>query len=144
MHSNAEILTAVLTHWLQPMSEAVASRLLGDRLAGINEWAKKLFPLSANYSITQELNFLVSPVMNSMLSPAVNRMLAASGVEDAAIPQFAHNIVKSMRQEVDTKGRITVFDTFILSSSDVAALEDLLNKNLPLTTAAVEEYRVQI
>lgn len=143
MHSNAEILTAVLTHWLQPMSEAVASRVLGNKLGGINEWAKKLFPLPANYSITQELNFLISPTMSAMLAPAVKNMLASSGIDDATIPQFAHNIAKSMRNEADQKGRITVFDTFILSSTDVATLQDLLNKNLPLTTAP-EEYRVQI
>ena len=143
MHSNAEILTAVLTYWLQPMSEAVASRVLGNKLGGINEWAKKLFPLPANYSITQELNFLISPTMSAMLAPAVKNMLASSGIDDAAIPQFANNIAKSMRNEADQKGRITVFDTFILSSTDVATLQDLLNKNLPLTTAT-EEYRVQI
>lgn len=79
MHSNAEILTAVLTYWLQPMSEAVASRVLGNKLDRINEWAKKLFPLPANYSITQELNFLISPTMSAMLAPAVKNMLASSG-----------------------------------------------------------------
>lgn len=143
MHSNAEILTAVLTHWLQPMSEAVASRLLGNKLGGINEWAKKLFPLPSNYSITQELNFLITPTMNAMLGPTVNRLLASSGIEDSAIPQFAHNLAKSMRQEAETKGRITVFDTFILSSTDVATLQDLLAKNLPITATA-DEYQVQL
>jgi FPC/CPF motif-containing protein YcgG len=141
MHSNAEILTAVLAHWLQPMSEAVASIALGNKLGGINEWAKKLFPLPSNYSITQELNFLVAPTMKAMLTPAVRNMLASSGIEDSAIPQFASNLAKSMREEADRKGRVTIFDTFILSSSDIATLQDLLAKNLPITTAT-DEYQV--
>lgn len=143
MHSNADILTAVLAHWLKPMSEAVASRVLGNRLSGINEWAKKLFPLPANYSITQELNFLISPTMNAMIGPAVAKMLASSGIDDTAIPQFAHNLAKSMRNEAEQKGRITLFDTFILSSTDIATLQDLLSKNLPIT-AAQDEYQVQL
>lgn len=143
MHSNADILTAVLTHWLQPMSEAVASRVMGSKLNGINEWAKKLFPLSANYSITQELSFLMQPTVNALLAPAVTRVLASSGIDDASIPQYAHELVKAMRKETEEKGAITVFDTFVLSSSDVDSLQNLLDKNLPLS-ATTSSYEVQI
>lgn len=143
MHSNAEILTAVITHWVSPMSEAVANSVLGTKLMGVNEWAKKYFPLPVNYNVTQELGFLLRPTVNAMLGPAISRVLQSSGIEDSDIPKYAHELAKSMRNEANEKGVVTVFDTFILSESDIITLQDLLNKNLPITTAG-ESYQVQI
>lgn len=131
MHTNAEILTAVMTRWLKPMGSAVFDMILGQKMEGINEWAKKIFPLPANYSIKDDLGFLLKPSVDMMVAPYVRNLLQQSGVDDAHIPEYAHRLVKAMSDECMRKGNITLFDSIVINMDDVNHLCDLLEKNLP-------------
>lgn len=139
-YSNADKLTAVLSHWLKPMGEAVGKRLLGNRLSGIDTWIKGVFPVSQDYSIMNDLSFLMKPSVDMLMSPAISKMLAESGVADEAIPEWAHKLTCEMHKEVQRSGSITMFDAITLNESDVAELKGLLERNLPMP--AKEEYQL--
>lgn len=140
MTSNVDKLTAVLTHWLRPMGDSVVNLIIGDKLNGINAWAKSVFPLPSNYTIMNDLGFLLNPSFEMMVSPAIRRVLDGSGVDEEHMPAYAHRLADAMYDECMKKGSITIFGDIILRGDDIICLQDLLDKNLP--DEGYEEYQV--
>lgn len=113
------------------MGDSVIDILLKDKLSGVNEWARRTFPVGANYSIANDVAFLFRPTMNALVTPTIKEMLAKSGVADADIPLWANEMVDAMEEEVDNKGEITLFGSIVFHKEDIDGLKNLIEKNLP-------------
>jgi len=143
MHTNSEILTAVLVTWVKPMADKVIANVISrnDGVVAANEWVKKYFPVASNYSIVNDLSFLAVPATEIMLAPLIRNGVAKLGIEDADIPEYAAKIADSAMAEAKKTGSITLFDTIEIEKSDLEQLRNLLKRNLPVK--AEERYEVK-
>lgn len=143
-HKNSEILTAVLAHWLKPMMDAIVTNHIGksDSVIAANEWVKKYFPVTGNYSIVNDLSFLVAPAIDVLLTPFVKNGIVKLGLDEEGIPAYASKLVDSLIAEAKAKGKVTLFNTIEFEENDFVKLRCLLEKNLPMTTTT-EEYQVK-
>lgn len=140
MTTNIDKLTAVLVHWLQPMGEQVFNLVFGNKLTGINTWARNMFKLSPDYTITNDLGFLIKPSFDMMVAPAIKSMLHSANVDDAHIPAYAPRLADTLAEECASKGNITIFGDMIFSEADISHLRELIDKNMPCED--VEDYHV--
>lgn len=140
--SNSDKLIAVIVEWARPMvSAVVASRInKAPQVAAANAWVKKYFPVSADYSIVNDLAFLVQPVGEVMIEPIVRNAISSAGLDDAGIPQYADKLVNSLLEEAEKKGKVSLFNAIELDKSDFERLQQLLQRNLPITKT--EKYEV--
>ena len=75
-------------------------------------------------------------VTGSLVQPMLNRYL--SQLDDASIPQMAHNIVDKALEQ----GHLTLFEgNIIFDEADLRQLKRLLDLNLPVN--AEETYKVK-
>ena len=137
MHSNIEILTAVIVTWAKPMVDEIVANRLGNLqpVATASEWVKKYFPVPNNYSIVNDLSFLAVPASEMMVGNFVRNSLEKLNVKDGDIPEYASKIVDSLIAEAEKKGCVSLFNTIELEKADLEKLRYLLRKNLP-----VEEF----
>lgn len=137
MHSNIEILTAVIVTWAKPMVDKIVANRLGNLqpVATASEWVKKYFPVPNNYSIVNDLSFLAVPASEMMVGNFVRTGLEKLNVSDKDVPAYAARIVDSLIAEAEKKGCVSLFNTVELEKSDLEKLRYLLDKNLP-----VEEF----
>ena len=137
MHSNIEILTAVIVTWAKPMVDEIVANRLGNLqpVATASEWVKKYFPVPNNYSIVNDLSFLAVPASEMMVGNFVRTGLEKLNVSDKDVPAYAARIVDSLIAEAEKKGCVSLFNTIELEKSDLEKLRYLLRKNLP-----VEEF----
>ena len=142
MHSNRQILSAVLANWAKPLIDEVLVSRLGalQPVAAANEWVKKYFPVAKNYSIVKDLAFLAVPAKEIIIEPAVGNAIERMGVSDEQIPAYAAKIVNSLLDEAEKNGKVTLFNTIELDKSDFERLKSLLEKNLPFEEK--ETYKV--
>lgn len=142
MHSNRQILSAVLANWAKPLIDEVLVSRLGSlqQVAAANEWVKKYFPVAKNYSIVKDLAFLAVPATEIIIEPAVGKAIERLGVSDEQIPSYAAKIADSLLEEAEKNGKVTLFNTIELEKSDFEKLKSLLEKNLPV--AETESYVV--
>lgn len=143
MHTNSEILTAVLVAWAKPM----ADRIIADIIAGnegvvaANEWVRKYFPVAANYSIVNDLSFLAVPATELMLTPIVRNGIAKLNIGEDDIPEYAAKIVDSAIAEAKKNNGLTLFNKIEIEKSDLEQLRGMLKRNLPVV--ASERYEVK-
>lgn len=143
MHSNRQILSAVLATWSKPLVDEVLISRLGELqpVQVANEWVKKYFPVPKKYSIVRELSFLALPAMEIAIEPAVGHAIERLGVSDEQIPEYASKIANSLLEEAEKKGKVTIFNKIELEKSDFERLKSLLEKNLPFDSET-EPYTV--
>ena len=143
MYSNLEKLTAVLVHWAKPMIDTVVAERLGrfQPVQAANEWVKKYFPVSGNYSIVNDLSFLAVPATEFVMEPIIRNAVGKLNLSDAEIPEYASKLVGSMINEAERVGKVTVFNLLEFEKSDFESLADLLEKNLPV--GKVSKYQVK-
>lgn len=142
MFSNLEKLTAVLVTWAKPMIDTVLAERIGkfQPVQAANEWVKKYFPVSGNYSIVNDLSFLAIPAAEMVVEPMIRNAIGKLNLSDEMIPGYAAKLVGSMIDEADKKGKVTLFNLLEFEKSDFEKLRDLLDKNLPVSE--VHKYQV--
>ena len=142
MHSNKQILSAVVSSWAKPIVDAVLMTKLGELgpIAAASEWVKKYFPVPENYSIVNDLSFLAIPAMEIAIEPAVSNAVSKLGVSDEQIPAYAAKIADALMAEAEKNGSVTLFNKIVLEKSDFERLKTLLEKNLPFECS--EPYKV--
>ncbi|MBP5401383.1 MAG: hypothetical protein J6Y35_07130 [Bacteroidales bacterium] len=142
MHSNSQILAAVIANWAKPLVDQVLVARIGalPPITAASEWVKKYFPVAGNYSIVNDIAFLAVPATEIIIEPMVINGIAKLGVSDEQIPEYAAKLVDAMLAEAKKNGKVTLFNTIELEKSDFEKLKKLLDKNLPAT--ADEKYTV--
>lgn len=137
MYTNAQILSAVINKWSQPLIKT----LLGSKVQSIGfiqaleNKVKSSGWVSPNWSMMAELSPIMESVTGSIMAPVLNKYL--SMVDDASIPQMAHDIV----DEALKQGKLSILEGKIeLETEDLIELKNLLNYNLPIKEGQI--YKV--
>lgn len=129
MHTNSQILSAVISHWAQPMIGQIVAEKMGSIpvLGAAENWIKNLGIVSPNYSIMKDLMPVIGGVSNELVTPFLNRYLAM--MDDAALPAMAHGIVDKAIEN----GELSLAEGFlIIEEPDLKRLKRLLELNLPM------------
>lgn len=129
MYTNAQILSAVLTHWAQPFMGSLLAGKVGSvpALAMAENWIKTLGIVSANYSIVKDLMPIVGGASEMIIQPMLSNYLSMVG--DDALPAMAHGIVDKAIES----GELSLAEGFLtFEESDLKKLKRLLELNLPL------------
>lgn len=129
MHTNSQILSAVISHWAQPMiGQIVAGKMSSIPALGMAEnWIKNLGIVSPNYSIMKDLMPVIGGISGELVTPFLNKYLAM--VNDSALPAMAHGIVDKAIEN----GELSLAEGFlIIEEPDLKRLKRLLELNLPL------------
>ena len=129
MYTNAQILSAVINKWSQPLIKT----LLGSKvqslgfIQAIENKVRSMGWVSPNWSMMAELSPIMEGITGSIMTPVLNKYL--SMVDDASIPQMAHDIV----DEALKQGKLSIFEGKVeLETEDLIELKNLLNYNLPI------------
>lgn len=129
MYTNAQILSAVINKWSQPLIKT----LLGGKvqslgfIQALENKVRSMGWVSPNWSMMAELSPIMEGVTGSIMTPILNKYL--SMVDDASIPQMAHDIV----DEALKQGKLSILEGKIeLETEDLIELKNLLNYNLPI------------
>lgn len=139
-YTNTDKLASVVSHWIRPMGESLADVVFKDKLQGINEWARRTFPVGQNYSIANEIGFLFQPTIDAMMIPSLKSMISKMGIADEDIPKWAHGILDELESKVNSEGQIVLMESFVFKADDIALLRDLVDKNLPIVET--EKYEI--
>ncbi len=137
-YSNAQILSAVLNKYMQPLVNTLAMSKLQavPFVQGIENKVKSMGWVSSNWSIVSELAPYTEAVSASLIGPILTQYI--SNIPDEAIPELAHGIVDKAILE----GELKLIDGYIsFDKHDLDKLKTLLNINLPLSQS-VEGYIV--
>ena len=129
MYTNAQILAAVVSQWMQPLVGSLVMDKVGSipALGAAENWVKNLGIVSPNYSIIKDLMPIMGGVSEVVVQPMLSRYL--SMVDDASIPAMAHGIVDKAIEN----GELTLAEGYItFEESDLKRLKRLLELNLPL------------
>lgn len=130
MYTNAQILSAVINKWAQPVIRTFLQgkvQSLGF-LQNIEAKVKSTGWVSPNWSLTQDLSPIMEGVTGSIVTPVLSKYL--SMVDDASIPKMAHDIV----DEALKQGKLSILEGKVeLETEDLIELKQLLNYNLPVT-----------
>ena len=137
--TNAQILSAVVNKWAQPLVQTFAGMKLQTIpfISNLEAKLKSTGWFSPNWSISNDIAPLFQPITGSLIEPMLNKYL--SQIDDAEIPKMAHTMVDnlmSQEQIVLLEGKVTI------EKSDLEALKKLLNFNLPLNESN-EQYIVK-
>lgn len=137
-YSNAQILSAVLAKWGQPLAEAVVGGKLMRLpfLANIEAKIKSTGWVSPMWSLGKEISPLLGNVSSKMLEPIIANYI--KGVPDVMLPQLAHSIVDNA---ISAEGLKLFEDNIEIELEDLKELKRLLRYNLPITL--VDEYEVR-
>ena len=129
MYTNAQILSAVINKWSQPLIKT----LLGGKvqslgfIQAIENKVRSMGWVSPNWSMMAELSPIMEGITGSIITPVLNKYL--SMVDDASIPQMAHDIV----DEALKQGKLSILEGKVeLETEDLIELKNLLNYNLPI------------
>lgn len=136
-YTNAQILSAVLNKWLQPVVLQLSQTKMQSFgfVQAIENKVKSTGWVSPNWTLTRELAPIIEPITNSIVQPMLNKYL--SNVPDEAIPAMAHGIIDKAMAD----GQLELMEgKFVFEKEDLQELKNLLNYNLPLSE--VSEYKV--
>ena len=129
MYTNAQILSAVVSQWMQPLIGSFVTSKIGNipRLGAAENWVKNLGIVSPNYSIIKDLMPIIGGASDVIVVPMLNKYL--SMVDDASLPAMAHGIVDKAIEN----GELSLAEGYItFEESDLKRLKRLLELNLPL------------
>lgn len=138
MFSNRQKLAAVLSKWLQPALQQLASEkfMRLPFLANIEAKIKSTGWVSPMWSMANEVTPLLGGVVTQVVEPMIAEYL--NGIPDQAIPKMAHQLVENAMKQ----GQLSLFEgNVVFELCDLEELHKLLKYNLPV----VEEecYKVK-
>lgn len=128
-YTNAQILSAVLNRWLQPVIQQFASQRLSSIpiFAGIENKIRSTGWVRPTWSLATELSPFMQEITGIMVEPLLSQYI--SKIPDGAIPVAAHTVV----DKAISNGGLSLFDGNVtFETSDLKELKDLLDYNLPL------------
>ena len=128
-YTNAQILSAVLNRWLQPVVQQLAGQRLASLplFAGIENKIRSTGWVRPTWSLAAELAPFMQEITGTMVEPLLGQYL--SKVPDEAIPSMAHSITDKAIAE----GVLSLFDGNVtFEAADLQELKKLLEYNLPL------------
>lgn len=137
-YTNSQILSAVLSKFLQPLVQLYGGGWLSSLPAVkmIENKVRAMGIVSQGWSITKEAAPLIEGVSGSVITPILNNQL--SKIDDAQLPYIAHSIVDSAIKN----GKLELLEGMVeIDESDLKSLKKLLDINLPLP--ANMEYMVK-
>lgn len=132
--TNAQILTAVLLKWSEPVLPAIANTAIGGlskNLFPVEKFLKNWGLASENWSINSEIQSIVSAGGAKVVRPFLENYI--SKIPDAMIPEIVHGYVDGAIQQ----GSLTIFDKFTFEKSDLEELKKYLDCNLPFSEKEV-------
>lgn len=136
--SNAEILSAVLNRWVQPLIGAFVSGNMQSLpfIQAVENKVKSMGWVSPRWSLFSELSPVMEGITGNIVAPILNRYL--SQVDDRSIPKLAHDIVDNALRN----GELRILEgKVVFEKSDLEELKRLLDLNLPFDKT--EEYEVK-
>ena len=140
-YTNAQILSAVLSNFLEPLVNPIITQLANNGIGNmpavrmIENKIKSWGIVNPNWTLANELTPFTDIVFGKVISPMINKYV--SQLPDEAIPKMAHGIV----DKAISNGEMSILDGYItLDIDDLKRLKNLLNWNLPLDNT--EEYTV--
>lgn len=139
MFSNRQILSAVISRWLQPAINDMASAKLMQLpfLANIEAKVKSTGWVSPMWSMANEVAPLLGGVTTQLVEPMISQYL--QGIPDEAIPKMAHQLVEN----AIAQGQLTLFEgNVVFELCDLEELQKLLKYNLPIKEE--ECYKVKL
>ena len=137
MYTNAQILSAILSTFLQPVVNNISSSYLKKIpfLGSVENKIKSMGFASPNWSLSDELAPFSEVISSSMIEPMLNKYI--SNVPDESLPKIAHSLV----DKAISNGELRILDGYItLDMNDLTRLKNLLNWNLPITET--DTYKV--
>lgn len=129
MHSNVEILSAVVAKWLQPLVATIAASKIDKIpfLANIESKIKSTGWVRSDWSITSELSPFMPSMAQTFIEPALRN--AMGNIADDQIPAFAFGLVDAAIEN----GSLEILDGNVkFDRDDLQRLRRLLELNLPL------------
>lgn len=129
MHSNVEILSAVVAKWLQPLVATIATSKIDKIpfLANIESKIKSTGWVRSDWSITSELSPFMPSMAQTFIEPALRN--AMGNIADDQIPAFAFGLVDTAIEN----GSLEILDGNVkFDRDDLQRLRRLLELNLPL------------
>lgn len=138
MYTNAQILSAVLTKWLEPaILQMGAGKLMGiPALAALQNKVRATGWVSPNWSMVAELAPIINKVGGRIAEPMISAFI--SQYPDADLPGIAHSIVDAAIEQ----GKLEIMEgTVTFDLPDLQNLKSLLNYNLPM--GSVHAYHVK-
>lgn len=137
-YTNSQILSAVLSKFLQPLVQMYGGEKLASLpfVKAIENKARATGFVSGKWSLMKEIAPLMENVSGKLITPVLNGYL--SKMDDAQLPYMAHSIVDS----AIANGKLELLDGAIeFEKSDLHELKRLLNINLPLKEGDVYEVK---
>ncbi len=132
--TNAEKITSALIDWANPMLDDIAAQVIGKNqtMTVATEWIRKYFPVSAEYSLWNDLKFLASPLMQAGISRMMTQGIQSLGLADEELPEYARGILASIRQEAESKGQLQLLERYTFTADEVRSLCDKVEANLQM------------
>ena len=140
MFTNAQILSAVLNKWAQPFIKTMLTSKVNSIgfLHNIETRIRATGWVAPNWQLMQDLSPMMDSITGSIVTPMLTRYI--SQLDDATIPQMAHNIV----DDAIKNGSLTLFDgKVVFEQEDLQELKNLLNYNLPIKAEDVYHVRTE-
>lgn len=138
--TNAQILTAVILKWGEPVIPVMMGNTLNGISAGmlpVEKLFKSIGLAGPGWQISNEINSLAAIGGARMVRPFLERFL--SRIPDPMIPQIAHEYVDAAIKN----GKISILDEyFTFDRDDLVELKKYLECNLPYQKE--EEYVVKV
>ena len=132
MYRNADILSAVLNKWAQPLIGTFINSHVQSIpfVQGIQNKIRSMGWVSPNWSLFTELSPLMESVTGNIVAPMISKYV--SQIDDASIPKMAHGIVDNAIKN----GELSLFEgKVVFEESELKQLKRLLELNLPYNPA---------
>lgn len=138
--TNAQILTAVLLKWGEPVIPALMSKTLAGisaTMLPVEKFLKSVGMVGGGWSIAGEINSLAAIGGTKVIRPYLERIV--SKMPDELIPEIAHGYVNSAIEA----GSLSILDNYFnFDRNDLVELKKYLDCNLPYHKP--EEYVVKV
>lgn len=128
MATNAEILSAIVNKWAQPLITTFINEHVQSMpfVQGVQNKVRSMGWVSTKWTLLGELSPIMESLSGSIIAPYLNKYL--SQLDDASIPKMAHSIVDNALKN----GEMVLFEGKVtLEESDLRTLKRLLELNLP-------------
>jgi hypothetical protein len=128
MYRNADILSAILNKWAQPLIGTFINSHVQSLpfVQGLQNKIRSMGWVSPNWSLMSELSPLMESVTGNLVAPMISNYV--SHIDDASIPKMAHGIVDNAIKN----GELSLFEgKVVFEEHDLKQLKRLLELNLP-------------
>lgn len=128
MATNAQILSAVINKWVQPLLGTFLNANIQSIpiIQGLQNKVRSTGWVSPNWSLIAELSPIMESITGNIVAPMINKYI--SQIDDASLPKIAHEIVDNALKN----GELALFEgKVIFERSDIEHLKKLLDLNLP-------------